>query len=109
MTGLSVQASAVTSTSPVWLLLSDESPKRFGARSFDAMIVNDGVSTTAAWHRISRDSLLLEWTSSSGAHTAKLHSTPAGVDGLVATGSLTSTQGSRISGLRIDCGVVGTQ
>lgn len=107
MTGLSVQASAATSTSPVWLLLSDESPKRFRARSFDAMIVDNGISTPAQWHRTSRDSLLLEWTSTSGVHTVTLHATASSIYGVPAADSSTSTPGgASISGTRVDCGLL---
>jgi hypothetical protein len=106
MTGPLLQPAEASSPAAVWLLLSDQSSKRFGARSYDAVLLTNGIATTAAWHRIARDSLLVEWASPSGAHMVKFHSGAERIDGLAAVGPSAAAHGVLISGMRADCALL---
>jgi hypothetical protein len=108
MTGPLLQPAEAVSPAAVWLLLSDQSPKRVGARSYDAVILTNGIYTRAAWHRIAGDSLLVEWASPSGAHTVKFHSGAERIDGLAAVEPSAAARGGPISGTRGDCALLAT-
>jgi hypothetical protein len=108
MTGPLLQPAEAVSPAAVWLLLSDQSSKRFGARSYDAVILTNGISTTATWHRTARDSLLVEWVSPAGAHSVKFHSGAERIDGLAAVDPSAAARGVPISGTRGECALLAT-
>ena len=69
----------------VWLLLSDQSRRRFGARTFEALILNGRTRIPAVWHSIGRDSLRVEWESLASAQSVLFRETPDGIAGHATT------------------------
>jgi hypothetical protein len=87
----------------VWLLLSDQSPRRFGARAFDALILRGDTKLSATWHSIARDSLQVEWATSAGAQSVVFRETPAGIEGHAPANGGAVNGADMITGRRADC------
>jgi hypothetical protein len=106
MTGALLQPVALPASAATWLLLSDQSAKRFGARDFDALSLDGGVTTAARWHRVTGDSLRVEWTAAAQARIVVFHETADGIRGLAPMADDASAQGRTVEGRRVDCALL---
>ena len=109
MTGPLLQTDGESASIAVWLLLSDESSKRFGAHAYDAVIITNGVSANATWHRTGSDSLLVAWATPSGPHMVTFHSAPERITGLTAVEPSARTTPHSVSGTRAECATIATR
>lgn len=103
MTGLSVRRDSVHASPTVWLMLSDNSAKRFGAHDYEAMILEEGVVTPAAWHRVAREAIALDWTEGGVQRHVDFMTTPDGIRSAGAMVPGVSSADGGISGQRVDC------
>lgn len=103
MTGLGARRDSVNALPTVWLLLSDNSAKRFGAHAYEAMILEEGVVTPAAWHRVAREALALDWTERGAQRHADFMTTPDGIRSTATIVPGASSADRGISGQRVDC------
>ena len=94
-----------TQASPVWLLLSDQS-RAFGARSYDAMVLSGSTRVPATWRRVARDSLRVDFVSTTGTTSVVFHETPAGISGFAAVAQDAASPGPPLTGRRADCAVL---
>lgn len=103
MTGLGALRDSARASPTVWLLLSDNSAKRFGAHAYEAMILEESVATPAAWHRVAREVLALDWTEGGVQRHVDFMTTPGGIRsaGTMVPGASGADRG--ISGQRVDC------
>ena len=101
--------SAVAQSDTVWLLLSDQSQRRFGARTFEALILNGGTRIPAVWHNVARDSLRVEWESAAGPQSVLFRETPDGIAGRAVTKEEQMTRAHTLTGRRADCALLANQ
>src|SRR4051812_31938661 len=97
---------AVAQSDTVWLLLSDQSQRRFGARTFEALILDGRTRIPAVWHSVGRDSLRIEWEGAAGVRTVEFRETPDGIAGHAATNDGAMAGNTAITGRRADCALL---